>query len=74
MAPIHPVPFGPMHHVAHPLGGQPPRPFVGTVLFASNKGTWRKIVLIPMELNLELIKQKEEDQKGMAKAVRLLLC
>ena len=32
MAPIHSVPFGPMHHVAPPRGGQLPRPFVDNFL------------------------------------------
>ena len=71
MAPIHPVPFGPMHHAVPPLGGQPPRLMLGLVLSASNKGIWQKIVLILMELNLEATMQKEEDLRGMAKEDRL---
>ena len=42
MAPIHPVPFGPMHHAVPPLGGQPSRPFVGACFICQQQGHMAK--------------------------------
>jgi len=42
MAPVHPVPFGPMQHFAPPQGGQPPRPFVGTCFVCQQQGHMAK--------------------------------
>ena len=44
MAPMHPVPFGPINHFVQPpmQGGQPPRPFPGTCYVCQQSGHMAK--------------------------------
>jgi len=50
MAPMHPVPFGPVQHFASQEAFHPD-PLGVPVIFVSNKATWQKIVLI-QQINL----------------------